>query len=241
VTQPPLPTIVRGSGDPVVLLHGFAIVPATYARTVAELATRARVLMPMWMYVEGPWSYEAALDGLDAILDALGVEQARLVGHSAGGAIALGYAARRPERVSGLALVDTLGASDARSMRRNALPGRHLARLASLAATRDFFGTVLTRPRDLGRAAMWAYRHVPSREIERVRELAVDRHVIWSESDVLLSPDDGERFARLLDATFTLVTDPDGGGGIDHDWAYRHPRLFVETLTRLRVLPGPAS
>lgn len=235
MSQPPLPTIVRGEGVPLVLLHGFAIAPATYERTVDLLADRVRAYLPMWMYVEGQWGYPEALEGLSAVLD--GVEEpAVLVGHSAGGALALGFAARWPERISALVLVDTLGASDRRRMRRSAVPGRHLARLASFPATRDFFGTVFTRPRDLGRAAMWAYLHDPSDEIAAVRAHRFDRHVLWAEHDVLLPVDDGRRFAEQVDATFT-VTRGDEAGGIDHDWAYRRPRAFVEALEAIGVVP----
>ena len=52
-----------------------------------------------------PKSVEAASDFILALLDALKVERAALVGHSFGALIALETAARAPERVSRLALV----------------------------------------------------------------------------------------------------------------------------------------
>ncbi len=240
--QPPLPTIRRGSGAPLVLLHGFAMAPATYAPTMRLLAERMHVLAPMWLYVEGDWSYRRAVQGLDAAVDAAGLDgPVTVLGHSAGGALALALAARRPDMVARMVLVNTMGASSAEVMRRNAMPGRHLLRLASLRATRDFFGTVFTRPRDVGRAALWAYRHDPSEDIAAVRAADVRTHVLWAERDALLPLKDGRRFAERLGASFMVVSAPAGTAPIDHDWVARRPRLFVETLTDLDLLPAVAG
>ena len=54
-----------------------------------------------------PESVEHAADTVIALLDALGVDQAALVGHSFGSLIALEAAARAPAHVSHLALVGT--------------------------------------------------------------------------------------------------------------------------------------
>ncbi len=56
---------------------------------------------------EAPSSVEAAADFIGALLDAAGVQQAALVGHSWGSLIALEAAARLKERVSHLVLVGT--------------------------------------------------------------------------------------------------------------------------------------
>ena len=51
---------------------------------------------------------EAELDQLDRALDGLGVGRVVLVGHSYGGLLALVHAARRPDRVAALVLVDPM-------------------------------------------------------------------------------------------------------------------------------------
>ena len=56
---------------------------------------------------EAPTSVEAAADFIVALLDAAGIQQAALVGHSWGSLIALEAAARLKDRVSHLALVGT--------------------------------------------------------------------------------------------------------------------------------------
>lgn len=56
---------------------------------------------------EPPRSVEEAADFILALLDAAGVRQAALVGHSFGSLVALEAAARAPERITHLALVGT--------------------------------------------------------------------------------------------------------------------------------------
>jgi pimeloyl-ACP methyl ester carboxylesterase/DNA-binding CsgD family transcriptional regulator len=50
-------------------------------------------------------SFEAWIDDLDAVVEALGLKRFPLFGMSQGGAIAIAYAARRPEKVSHLVLL----------------------------------------------------------------------------------------------------------------------------------------
>jgi pimeloyl-ACP methyl ester carboxylesterase len=52
------------------------------------------------------------VDDLEALLDHLGIERAALVAQSMGGRSALGFAVRRPERVSALVMADTWGFFD---------------------------------------------------------------------------------------------------------------------------------
>src|ERR1700735_2653377 len=47
--------IDRGSGPPLVLLHGFAMRPATYGRLADLLAARCRVIVPDLFDVTGQW------------------------------------------------------------------------------------------------------------------------------------------------------------------------------------------
>lgn len=53
------------------------------------------------------WGLDAHVDDLEAVLDAAGATRVVLVGLSIGGLIAQSFAARRPSRVSGLALMCT--------------------------------------------------------------------------------------------------------------------------------------
>jgi pimeloyl-ACP methyl ester carboxylesterase/AraC-like DNA-binding protein len=56
------------------------------------------------------FDFEAMVDDLAAVIDAAGIEQCDLLGISHGAAIAIAYAARRPERVRRLVLVNSFAA-----------------------------------------------------------------------------------------------------------------------------------
>ena len=107
--------VVEGQGPPVVLIHGLGSSLATWQRTIPPLARRHTVYaldMPGHGDSEKPdieYSLEAGIDYLDALLDALDVPRAALVGNSMGGLLSLGFALERPKRVTRLALVDAAG------------------------------------------------------------------------------------------------------------------------------------
>jgi len=109
---------MAGRGEPtLVLLHGFAASTYSWAKVMPALAEHGTVIAfdrpssglterPLSWSGESPYSVEAMADLTVGLLDALGVEKAVLVGHSAGGTVAVVTALRHPERVQGLVLVD---------------------------------------------------------------------------------------------------------------------------------------
>src|SRR5438132_12624628 len=84
---------------PLVLLHGFAMQPETYLPLARLLADRARVVIPAIFALPGRWTFERALGCLEATLDERGLDRVSLLGHSFGGGLELGLAARQPDRV----------------------------------------------------------------------------------------------------------------------------------------------
>jgi len=123
-----------GQGEPVLLLHGFGASTYCWRHILPALARTHRVIaldFHGFGATERPRdlaSYtrdgQAAL--VLAVLDALGIGRAHLVGHSYGGAISLWLASRHPERLASLSLVDT------------AAPTFPNDRRSRLAATRPF-------------------------------------------------------------------------------------------------------
>jgi pimeloyl-ACP methyl ester carboxylesterase len=103
--------VVEGRGPVVVLLHGLGGFAQSWRHTIDALATRATVFaldLPGFGRSAKPRTdyrlgyFARALHGF---LDAMGVSQASLVGHSLGGAVAVTYALTHPARVERLALV----------------------------------------------------------------------------------------------------------------------------------------
>jgi pimeloyl-ACP methyl ester carboxylesterase len=106
--------IRRGSGPAVVLLHGFSSSIYTWAEVVPRLAERYDVVavdLPGFGGSEIPRRLDAATTQrlLPEVMDGLGLQRASLAGNSLGGAIAAVTAARRPERVEKLVLIDAAG------------------------------------------------------------------------------------------------------------------------------------
>ena len=110
---------IAGQGAPaLVLLHGFAASAYSFSDVLPALAQRSLVVAydrpafglssrPLWPYrdMENPYTPEAQADQAVALMDALGIDRAVLVGHSAGGGLAVLVALRHPERVQALVLV----------------------------------------------------------------------------------------------------------------------------------------
>ena len=97
----------------VVLTHGLAAGEAIWRQQVAALAPRYRVLT--WDLRghgrsapnPGPCTIEDLANDLRAVLDAAGVDRAVILGHSAGGVVAMRFALDHPARTAGLVLVGT--------------------------------------------------------------------------------------------------------------------------------------
>ncbi|MDZ4694533.1 MAG: alpha/beta fold hydrolase [Deltaproteobacteria bacterium] len=109
----------EGQGDPVVMVHGNPTWSFYYRELVRTLSPRHRVIVPDHIGMglsDKPgierYNYRLAdrIDDLEALLASLGLEtgaKLTLVMHDWGGMIGMGYAARHPERVGRLVLMNT--------------------------------------------------------------------------------------------------------------------------------------
>lgn len=145
--------IVEGRGPTVVLVHGLGGFADSWRDTIEALASRLTVFAldlpgfgrsakPRTRYGLGLFS--SALGGF---LDALGIGQVSLVGHSLGAAVCLAYAVNRPRRVDRLAFVAGLvpGCSyrPARVYRALAVPG--IGEVLALCGCRPLYRRALAR------------------------------------------------------------------------------------------------
>jgi pimeloyl-ACP methyl ester carboxylesterase len=111
----------HGHGPPVVLLHGaMGTIESCFAGLLPPLADELEVIAVELQGhghtrdVARPLSYDAMAADTAAVLDAFGIDRARVVGYSMGGAVALQLALDRPELVdrvvfAGGAAFDTSG------------------------------------------------------------------------------------------------------------------------------------
>ena len=205
-----------------------------------RLADRARVVIPDLFDVPGWWGYERALDCLELTLDDVGASRVSLLGHSFGGALELGLAARCPERIVECVFGDTLGVNRQLGLAKEAVHPVEILRMATRPAASAFVRSWLTRPLPLATAALWAFVDDREAEIDAVACAGLPCHVLWAGRDTVLSQADGREFARRLHADFTVAEGPPGYGPIDHDWMFDDPELFAGHLAKLGLV-APAG
>lgn len=103
----------RVAGEPVLLVHGLGSNAATWLHFAAQLDARFRPLaVDLRGHGDSSWRPDYALASFVADLEAVGDWIGRpfaVVGHSLGGEIALHFAARNPDVVRALVLVDVGG------------------------------------------------------------------------------------------------------------------------------------
>ena len=108
-----------GEGSPVVLLHGSGPGVTAYANwrlTIPALAESFHVYAPDMVgfgYTDRPdgitYNMDTWVDQIVGFFDALGLEQAHVVGNSFGGALCIALADRYPDRVERLVLMGAVG------------------------------------------------------------------------------------------------------------------------------------
>jgi pimeloyl-ACP methyl ester carboxylesterase len=109
---------IKGQGKPVfILLHGFGSNLHSWDQVMDDLSKDGTVIAfdrpafglterPTSWEGENPYTPEAQVDQTIGLMDALGIDNAILIGNSAGGTIATRTALEYPERVEALILVD---------------------------------------------------------------------------------------------------------------------------------------
>jgi cis-3-alkyl-4-acyloxetan-2-one decarboxylase len=105
-----------GSGDPVLLIHGYPANGLCWRHQIVELSKNNRVVAPDWFgfgeserRFDSKPTYDYEVERLGWILDALELDRANIIGHDYGGYLSLGFAARHPERVTRLGVLNCRG------------------------------------------------------------------------------------------------------------------------------------
>jgi pimeloyl-ACP methyl ester carboxylesterase len=101
-----------GSGPPLLLLHGWPEFWLTWEPVMTRLADRYTLLAPDLRGFgdsdkpDGPFGPEQHAADMVALMDALGLEKAGVVGHDVGGAVMQPLARTAPQRLAGLFFFD---------------------------------------------------------------------------------------------------------------------------------------
>ncbi|HEY8016250.1 MAG TPA: alpha/beta hydrolase [Dongiaceae bacterium] len=228
----PIRYLEGGSGEPLVYLHGAGGMTPDDP-LLAELSTRFHVYAP---YLPGYGETEEcatmrdmldfALHGWD-VVEALGLKNPILVGHSMGGMIAAEMAALAPNDVSRLALICPAGLwldehpiVDIFSLLPFEMP-KYLfhdaeAGAKMMTAGVDFSdpaflqGYLIRNARQLGMAGKLLFP-VPERGLaDRLYRVKAKTVIVWGDSDRLIPPVYGPAFQQGI-AGSTLVNVPEAG------------------------------
>jgi pimeloyl-ACP methyl ester carboxylesterase len=228
----------RGAGEPVVFLHGFPtsghlwtdvipLMPAGHRIVVLDLLGFGRSDPPKGRSL----SLGAHAERAVGLLDALGIDAACIVGHDLGGGVAQAMAIQAPDRVTRLALVDSVAFTG--WPRRDVRLARALLRLTGRVAPGWLIAVLradlergyadsaravhsldrFTRPFTTadGRESFVEHlRALDARETRalaaRLSEISAPTAVIWGAHDSFLSPKLGRRLAAAIPgATFEVV------------------------------------
>lgn len=214
--------VEAGDGPPLVLLHGTGGHAEAYARNVARLGERFRVIA-YDMVGHGfsdapdvPYTIDSYADHLCGLLDALGIERAHLSGESLGGWVAAWVAAHRPERVDRLVLTT---------------PGNVTMKPATMAAIRESTMRAVAEasPATVRARLEWLFapmtRHLVSEELVEVRlaiytrpgaEQAMRNVLVLQDPDVRRRYTwDADWCGRIAAPTLILWTSHDPTGTIE--------------------------
>ena len=250
----------RGAGEPVVFLHGFPtsghlwtdvipLMPAGHRLVVLDLLGYGRSDPPHGR----PLTLRAHADRVVALLDALGIAEACIVGHDLGGGVAQAIAIHAPARVSRLALVDSVAFTGwptrdvrlARALLRltGRVPPRWVLAVLRADLERGYIDPSravhsidrFIRPftSDDGRATFMQHlRALDARETRgmapRLGEISIPTAVVWGANDPFLGIGMAKRLAAAVPGS-TLHVVP----GVRHFTPEDAPRPVADAISAL--------
>jgi pimeloyl-ACP methyl ester carboxylesterase len=239
-----LEVIRRGSGPPVILLHGFQQIDRD-ARFVELLSNRAEVLAPShpgFGRSARPKDFESVYDIVNlytSLLDALPYDRVTLVGFSFGGWLAAELAVRSYRKIERLMLVDSVGikVSDRETPDVTDVFNTHPDEVRRRtwhdpANAPDFDAmsdaALVIRHRNWESLSLYAwhpYMHNP-RLAYWLPRIGVPTTVLWGASDRIVTPDYGKAFAGLIPQSRFAVIEQAG-----HQPEIEQPNVFVDHVT----------
>lgn len=244
---------ILGEGEPLVLVHGWAMHRGYWDGTAELLARDHRVIRyDRRGYGESGGRPDPTADPADltALLDSLGIRRAHVIGHSGGNRTARDFAARFPDRIGGLVLYGAGPPADFQPARQGM--DEYFGEMARLArsdgigavreavlemAEREFGGPRTPEIRERARRLIQAWQGwelldpaPPSGMVDPVG--AGELHLVGAPTLVILGEDEGAYFHLAADAYAYGIPDARKvvvpGGGHSVDWV--EPERFAAEI-----------
>jgi pimeloyl-ACP methyl ester carboxylesterase len=221
-----------GAGEPVILLHGGLGHSGNWGHQVQPLVDAGHQVVVVDSRGHGrssrderPYSYELMASDVFAVMDALGLRKAAIVGWSDGACIGLIMADQQPQRVSGVFFF-ACNMDPSGTLPFEATPvidrcfGRHVKDYARLSATADQF-------KDFTDAVGLMQRTEPNYTAADLGRIRVPVAIVLGENDEFIKRDHAEYLARSIpDAELVILP------GVTHFAPLQRPELFNGAVLR---------
>lgn len=219
-----VPAQQKTSAAPILLIHGFGGDSESWLMNLDVLtARREAILMDLPSHGRSSphvrvGSVEALANTVVGLLDAIGVQQLHLLGHSLGGAIALHIALEQPNRIASLTTLASCGYGDYINMefiegfiaanRRKEMKANHQLLFTSPEfVTRQMVEDALKHKRidgvvkslqTIATAAFHEGKQTANYR-DRLHELSMPTLAIWGAQDQIVSPNDAQDLPGSLE------------------------------------------
>jgi pimeloyl-ACP methyl ester carboxylesterase len=232
----------EGSGDPVVLLHGWAGQAASMTPLIVALRDMYRVLAFDLPGFGGsspppvPWGTPEYAAFVERVVASLGITRATYIGHSFGGRIGIWLAAHAPEAVQALVLIDAAGIRPSATFRGRLRQlayktARTVLRLPILGtkgpALRERLAMRFGSPDYRAVSGVMRSSFVKTVNLdlsECMRSVAVPTLLIWGEKDAATPIADGRKMEQLIKGSRLIVV-----AGAGH-FSYLDSPAFVNAV-----------
>jgi pimeloyl-ACP methyl ester carboxylesterase len=224
----------KGEGPPVLLLHGISSSLYTWKDVLPALAAHHDVIavdLPGFgdSAIPSPASGDRIARSVVGLMDRLGITRASIVGNSLGGAIAIAIAARLPDRVDRIVLIDAAGYNFAPADRpfllrvAGAIPAPVLEALpvrpmVALGLRQVFHDDSLVTPDKIAEYVAPMRRPGASAALHGlllgtddlhfpgvIREVRAPTLILWGRYDTWIPPRDADRFAADIPGARVLM------------------------------------
>jgi pimeloyl-ACP methyl ester carboxylesterase len=229
---------VAQTAPSVVLVHGLGTGDLWWTPTISVLAENYRVLavdLAGFGRTAGqPVRLDVAADQLAAWAAAIGLERAAFVGHSMGGLVTADLAARYPDVVERLVLVDAAGLPISQHVTRHLMNVVRASPFMPAAAYPVAIECVL---RCGPLAIMRASHQLLTMDLtKRYAWIRAPTRILWGSRDHLLPPSFGHRLAEAIPGA-TMTEIPDAG----HSPMWENPDEFHRQLVAFLEEPVSAA
>jgi len=235
----------KGSGQPLILIHGYPLDHTTWNGVAASLSEEFDLIIPDLRgfgesdVMEADDSIIDYASDMAGLLNHLKIKKATLVGHSMGGYVALAFAREYPDRISGLGMVSTQIMADTKEKKEARIAnakqvleeGVHSVvesmtpKLSKEAKIQDFVRNLITVQRPLGvYSALMVMAERPD-STELFKTFKYPTVIVHGDDDALIPVERGREMKAALPSAHYVEL-----AGLGHMAMMENPKAVADAL-----------